>query len=205
MIWRDVIDLISVSHSEGAVVIVTETTRTVFANKKSVARSEFYQAIANDLKPNATFEIRVSEYADEQKLRHDGKDYLIIRTYSKNGETVELTCQAYDDLQTNLARLRNTIEIWHNTFIENSMGEMSPKPELICTVPASIEYKGGSSSSMDGITETTNNVTVTIRYRDGITPDMYLMIDGKRHDIKYIEDPFNRHETLILTAERVIP
>jgi SPP1 family predicted phage head-tail adaptor len=203
--WRDSIDLVSVSHSAGETVAVSETIRTVFANKKSVTRSEFYHAFTNNLKPTVVFEIRYFEYDDEQKIQHEGKDYLVLRTYSKNGETIDLVCQAYDDVQTNLASLRDMVEIWRTIFTENSMGEQTPSPELWCTVPAHVDYTGGFTDNVDGATETTNKLKVTIRYREGITPSMFMLINGHRHDIKFIEDPLNRHETLILSVERVVP
>jgi len=205
MLWRDTVDLIAVSHSAGPNVVVTETSRTVFANKIGVVRNEFYQALANNLRPTATFVINAIEYEDEQKLRHDSKDYLVIRSYSKDGDTLELVCQAYTDVQPNLARLRDMVEIWHYVLFENSMGKMSPTPELLCTVPAQIDSKGGGTSDVDGVVETKNNYTVTIAYRADIRQDMFLMIGGARYDIRYIEDPFNRHETLILTVEKVVP
>jgi SPP1 family predicted phage head-tail adaptor len=207
MLWRDVVSLISVAEVEVSqnVFQLAESSRSVFANKKSVNRDEFYKAYANALRPTVAFDIRAAEYSGEQKLRHNGTDYMIIRTYSRNDETIELVCQAFDDVQTNLAHLRDTVEIWHNTFIENSMGERSPMEKRLFTLPARVEYRGGKSGIADGVIETTNNVIVTIRYREGITPDMFLKIGGQRFDIRYIEDPFNRHETLILTAERVVP
>lgn len=203
--WRDVIELISIAHSDDAVVSVTESIRSVFANKKTVTRTEFYQAISNDLKPTATFEIRSMEYNAEQKLRHEGKDYIILRTYSKNGETIDLVCQAYHDVQANLAKLRDTVEIWQNVSIDNSMGEKTHSGEMLYRVPAHIEYKGGGTGRAEGVIETTNNAVVTIRFREGVKPDMFLMVDGQRWEIRYIEDPFNRHETLVLTVERVVP
>ena len=72
--------------------IDTETEKQVFANKKSIRQSEFYQASAQGLKPEIMFEIREIDYADELKLIFDGKGYNIIRTYAKNGEIIELIC-----------------------------------------------------------------------------------------------------------------
>ena len=42
---------------------------------------------------------------------------------------------------------------------------------------------------------------VTIRYRPGITADMWLEIGGEPYDILYILDPYLRHETLELFCE----
>jgi SPP1 family predicted phage head-tail adaptor len=200
-----IVDLITVTHSNDVTVVVTETSRTVYADKKSVTRAEFYQGIANDLNLNAVFEVHSMEYEDEQKLRHEGNDYLIIRTYSKDDEKIELICQAYHDVQTNFAKLRDTVEIWHRTFILNSMNEETPVVALLYTVMAEIEFQGGGTSELDDIIETSHNAVVKIVYREGMREDMFLMIGGKRWNIRYMEDPYNRHETLILTVERVVP
>jgi len=204
MIWRDTADLIRVTHS-GASDEVSETSRTVFAHKTGVVRTEFYAALQNNLKPTATFLIRSIEYEGEQKLRHEGKEYLIIRTYDRGDDIMELVCQAYDDVEPNLARLRDRIEIWCHTLVENSMHEYEPVPQLVASVMAAVDYRGGGTAGVDGIVETTNDATVTIRYRPGITSDMWVVIDGVRWDIRYIEDPHNRHETLVLHVERVTP
>ncbi|MEK5060485.1 phage head closure protein [Paenibacillus sp. FSL H7-0326] len=208
MMWRDIVELISVTetHSGDNVFQLTETSRTVFTNKKTVNRDEYYKALTNDLRPKLSFEIRSMEYSDEQKLRHNGLDYNIIRTYSRNDETVELICQAYEDVQTNLASLRDTIEIWKNVFVENSMGEMSPQPERVFTLPAHIEYVGGGSidNGVENVIVANSTIKVTIKYRPNVSTNMFLKIDGNRYEIQRIDDPLNRHETLIITAERTV-
>ena len=94
MLFRDVITLVQVTTSVNALgdIIHTPTTKQVFANKKSVRQSEFYQAQANGLKAEVMFEIRAIDYSEEESLIFDNKDYKVIRTYSKNGETIELVC-----------------------------------------------------------------------------------------------------------------
>jgi SPP1 family predicted phage head-tail adaptor len=94
MLFRDVVDLLSVTTTENSIgdTIETETPRQVFANKKSIRQSEFYQAAMTDLRPELMFEVRTIEYDDEPKLAYNGKKYNIIRTYSKNGEITELIC-----------------------------------------------------------------------------------------------------------------
>lgn len=91
--WRDIIQLISVTSTVNDMgdVIETETTRDVFVNKRSVGQKEFYEAMQAGLKPELTFELRSLEYQDEEKLSHNGKQYKIIRTYDK-GEFLELIC-----------------------------------------------------------------------------------------------------------------
>lgn len=91
----ELIPAIPEKNSYGEEVPKDGPPRTVFANKKSVRQSEFYQAYAAGLKPELSFEVREMEYASEPKLRFDGLDYYIIRTFSKNGEVVELICSRY--------------------------------------------------------------------------------------------------------------
>jgi SPP1 family predicted phage head-tail adaptor len=94
MFWRDVINLVTVTESENDIGDMVESfnTNEVFANKKSIRQSEFYQAMAHGLKPELMFEINSLDYDGQQKLIYEGKTYQIMRTYSKNDETVELIC-----------------------------------------------------------------------------------------------------------------
>ncbi len=45
---------------------------------------------------------------------------------------------------------------------------------------------------------------VVTRYRNDITPDMWLMIDGVRYDILYIMDPYLNKERLEIFCEVVV-
>lgn len=63
--------------------------RQVFANKKSVRQSEFYQAAGVGMKPELVFEIMSIEYADNRYIKHDDRLYTIIRTYVV-GDVMEL-------------------------------------------------------------------------------------------------------------------
>jgi len=95
MLFRDVIKLISVTTTENSLgdVIETPIEREVFADKQSIRQSEFYQAAATGLRPELMFVIRTIEYNGETKLKYNGKEYTIIRTYDKDGELTELICQ----------------------------------------------------------------------------------------------------------------
>ena len=96
MLFRDVIDLISVTYeqSPSGAPIEVETPRQVFANRRSVRQSEFYAAAMVGLRPEIMFEVRTIEYNGEEKLEYQGKRYDILRTYDKNGEVTELVCKA---------------------------------------------------------------------------------------------------------------
>lgn len=93
--WREVIELANlvetIVHGE---VVKEATYRKVYANKKSVRQSEFYQGASAGLKPELVFEIRAIEFRDEEYIRFNGKMYTIIRTY-ENGENIELTVTTF--------------------------------------------------------------------------------------------------------------
>lgn len=94
MLFRDVVELVSVSYTTNDIgdAIQQETKRQVYANKKSIRQSEFYQAQATGLRPELMFEVRTEEYQGEPSLEHEGKQYNIIRVYDKNGEISEIVC-----------------------------------------------------------------------------------------------------------------
>ena len=94
MMWRDVLTLRSVSYTvnDYGDLVAAGTDQVVFCNKKSIRQSEFYQAHATGLKPEIMFEVRNVDYDGQQQLVHEGKTYNIIRTYTPNGEIIELVC-----------------------------------------------------------------------------------------------------------------
>lgn len=94
MFFNALIQLTEISESTNGLgdVIENRTEREVYANKKAIRQSEFYQAAVIGLKPEIAFEVRAVEYNGEEFLKHDGKEYKIIRTFSKNFETIELVC-----------------------------------------------------------------------------------------------------------------
>lgn len=93
--FKDVISLISIVNTvdEGGDTVQVETPRQVYANKKAVKQSEFYQALSAGLKPEVTFVIYSFEYEGERKLTYETKPYNIIRTFEK-GDFIELICEA---------------------------------------------------------------------------------------------------------------
>ena len=94
MYFSDKIKLIAISYTENSLgdIIETETETEVFANKKSIRQSEFYQAAATGLRPEIMFEVWSEEYSSQQRVKYDNKDYTVIRAYDK-GELTELICQ----------------------------------------------------------------------------------------------------------------
>lgn len=96
MIWRDVITLITATTTTNDIgdAVTSETSKDVYCNKKSIRQSEFYQAQQTGFKPEVMFEMRNVDYSSESALLYEGKRYSVIRTYSKNGEVIELICSS---------------------------------------------------------------------------------------------------------------
>ncbi len=94
MRFKDVIYLISVTVIEDEIgnQIETPTERMVYANEFSVSSSEYYNAALTGLRPAKQFEIYSFEYQGEERLKHDGVMYRIIRT-EKRGEKTRITCE----------------------------------------------------------------------------------------------------------------
>lgn len=96
MLFREVIELIPITLSQNGKGQITKTEgakKIVFANKKSVKQSEFYQAKLSKLNPEIVFIIRSIDYAEEKRVEFNNSKYDIIRTYDKNGEFIELICE----------------------------------------------------------------------------------------------------------------
>lgn len=95
-LFSEVINLVYMDDGEnelGDPIKVPIKGPDIFASKKSIRQSEFYQAAATGLKPELTFVIRTIEYNDEPQLEFNGKTYNIIRTYEKeNDDFIELVC-----------------------------------------------------------------------------------------------------------------
>lgn len=95
MLFKDVINLVSITTETNNIgdSIEVQTSRQVFANKKSIRQSEFYQAQAQGIRPEITFVIRQIDYSQEHILEYENKQYRIIRTYNQNDEFIELICE----------------------------------------------------------------------------------------------------------------
>ncbi|WP_188006820.1 phage head closure protein [Sporosarcina sp. ANT_H38] len=92
--FNDVIDLIKEiegTDADGFPAVVTTERFNIFANRKGVRSSEFYQASQEGYALEVMFIIRSVDYESEESLRYKAKEYTIIRTYDK-GEFIELVC-----------------------------------------------------------------------------------------------------------------
>lgn len=90
----DVVCLLSkkVEYDELGNAFETVNERMVYANEMSVSMQEFYEAGKQGIRPEKQFEIYSFEYQGESKLKHNNKDYEIIRTQTK-GDKTRLICK----------------------------------------------------------------------------------------------------------------
>jgi SPP1 family predicted phage head-tail adaptor len=94
--FSDVIELITYIETQGELGQTNKTPdfRRVYAQRKSVRQSEFYQAATAGMKPEIAFDMRVIDYNQEEKLKYNGGTFRIIRTYQRNTEMIELICES---------------------------------------------------------------------------------------------------------------
>ena len=93
--WKELIKLgnlvETIEHGEP---IQSYQWREVFANKKSVRQSEFYQAGTIGLRPELIFEVHSFEFENDEKVKYNDKEYTIIRVFDK-GEITELIVSSH--------------------------------------------------------------------------------------------------------------
>ncbi|HEM2575423.1 TPA: phage head closure protein [Streptococcus suis] len=71
---------------------ITEEVKTVLlCRKKSITRSEFYQANQTGIRPSLVVDIHSFEYDNQELAEFEGKRYHILKTYPVDLETLELT------------------------------------------------------------------------------------------------------------------
>ncbi len=75
-----------------------------YATKKSVTRSEFWQALQNGITAKMVLEMRTEDWEETAtrngikkeyptQLEYDGEIYDIVRTYQTSKAKIELTCK----------------------------------------------------------------------------------------------------------------
>lgn len=92
--WDEEVALLSVNvkDDDGYSTKSDNKQRTVYANKRSVTRSEFYSANQSRRKADIILEIHAFEYEGEKYVEYNKKRYEVIRTYTVSPELLELTC-----------------------------------------------------------------------------------------------------------------
>lgn len=96
MRFNDIANLISQNsggvNENGHQLPPIETLTEVFVNAKSVKRAEFYQSANIGIDMTIAFDIRAADYENQPIIEFSGRRYLIKRTYTKDGEILELNC-----------------------------------------------------------------------------------------------------------------
>jgi len=99
--WSDEVTLIKVEKEPDGEGYTRETEtgrRTVYANRKSATRTEFYAAKQAGANIAIVFEVMGADYEDERKLEYTNpktgttKRYRVERDYTADGEKYELNC-----------------------------------------------------------------------------------------------------------------
>lgn len=65
--------------------------RDVFADRKSVGHTEFYEANVAGLTATLKFDVYAGEYEGELLAEYKGMPYKVLRTYEHGGDKIELT------------------------------------------------------------------------------------------------------------------
>ncbi len=104
MFYSDIITLIGITEGKNAYgdVAETEAETEVFADCRSVTRSEFYAAQTAGIRAEIAFTVKVADYDDQQKIAYnrkgtgnsaDNEIYDVIRTYQKDPDNIEIVCK----------------------------------------------------------------------------------------------------------------
>lgn len=88
---------VSVTYDSFGDTVKSYTDTEVWANKKSVTRSEFYSANMSGIKIDAVFEVHTEDFNNQTEISFSSKNYDIVRAYQKGEGTVELMCREVED------------------------------------------------------------------------------------------------------------
>lgn len=101
MYWKDTAVLVGVALTvdDDGYKTTSETKRTVYADKTSVTRSEFYTAKQAGDKIVLVLKVSGADYGGETIVEYGRKRYEVVRAYTKNGETCVLNCKEAEEPQ----------------------------------------------------------------------------------------------------------
>lgn len=95
--YDHIIELGSITYTQNAYgqEVEAKTWKEVFAEVRSVSRSEFYSAAMSGIRPTIVFALAdYYDYDDEKIIRYDGKTYDVIRTYRRaDYDELEITAE----------------------------------------------------------------------------------------------------------------
>lgn len=84
-------DTVTGADANGAVTM-TNTDKTVFAEKQSVKRQEWYASQAAGIKADTVYIVNADEYTDQMTVLSGSTVYKVTRAYQTGRGRVELTC-----------------------------------------------------------------------------------------------------------------
>lgn len=104
MAWDTTAELATTTEvvNDSGTVVRTPSWRTVYVNEKDISQTEHYQAAAVGLKPDIKLEMRRTDYFNETRLRYEGKEYDVVRSFAPNRDFIELVLRGI----TNKEQLR---------------------------------------------------------------------------------------------------
>lgn len=68
------------------------TKTTVWANKHSVTRSEFYNAQSVKMRADIGFTVHIEDYNNQTEIEYSSVIYDVIRSFELDSENIDLTC-----------------------------------------------------------------------------------------------------------------
>ena len=94
MRYSEIIELVAIQSgiSNAGYPTEIESKKEAFADLKSVRRSEFYEALNQGMRLVVAFHVRCSDYENEKYVDYNGHRYRVERSYTKDGEIIELNC-----------------------------------------------------------------------------------------------------------------
>ena len=74
--------------------VLSSVEKKILCSLSSISSSEFYQAHATGLRPEVKIIMWNFEYSGERKIKFEGHEYDVVRTYSRNDDLIEITLQS---------------------------------------------------------------------------------------------------------------
>ena len=96
------ITLVTKYKADPTATTISSKETPVWASTKSVGRTEFYEAYSSNMKPKIIVDVFPDEYkrsiisqangpVEPTRIIVDGKEYNILRTFTKNDYSMEIT------------------------------------------------------------------------------------------------------------------
>lgn len=85
------VDTVTSVNSVG-IPVLTETKTTVWADKLSAKRTEYYAANAAGIRVDIVFSVNADDYTGQTEVEWNSTKYNVVRSYAVGRGRVELTC-----------------------------------------------------------------------------------------------------------------